>query len=529
MKMSKSAALVAIALLAGCSSDDDNSTPNIPEARTGEWLVGDLHVHSAVSNDARDTTVNILYHAFDEFDIDYVFFSNHMRDEGNDHQDNDIGRHLYANRLKHYELPELRSLQRRFYEDKILTTTFEWDFPGFEHYNIAIVTTPDQDDELIEAVKLFEYKFSEKNNIDQFDPADVARWEELGIERYNTSANAAKALTWLKENFPENSYGMLNHPRRYADTYTLADVRDLNNLAPNVFFLMEGMVGGQFHPYDRGDYAGSSAGLYGGADPMLAEVGGWWDALLSEGRRIWNVSNSDYHFKISANGQYTSGYYPGEYSKNYTFVTEQKDELGLLEGLRSGEMFGVTGDIINALDFTISANGKTGYMGQQDFTVSKGDEVTVSIRFQSPDFNNQEIYVGDGIFGAHQNPGVHHVDVISGSVTGMVDPTSEEYSSTANSDAQVVASFTEQDWYLDDEGYYSMSKTFIAEGDQYFRLRGTALDYNEYGLTVDGEPQKWEPLVQGDEETTYQIQNRANRLIYRDVWFYSNPVYVNVK
>lgn len=528
MKINKTALCISIALLAGCSSDDD-SKPEISEPRTGEWLVGDLHVHSAVSNDARDTTVNILYHAFDEFDIDYIFFSNHMRDEGNDHQDNDIGRHIYANRLKHYELPELRSLQNRFYEDKILTTTFEWDFPGYEHYNIAIVTTPDQDDKLIEAVKLFEYKFSEKNDISQFDPADVARWEEQGIQRYNTAADAAKALTWLQENYPENSYGMLNHPRRYADTYTLADVRDLNNLAPDVFFLMEGMVGGQFHPYDRGDYASSSAGLFGGADPMLAEVGGWWDSLLSEGRRIWNVSNSDYHFKISANGLYTSGYYPGEYSKNYTFVSESKDELGLLEGLRSGEMFGATGNLIDALDFTIQANGQTGYMGQQDFSVSKGDSVTISVRFKSPEHTNQEIYVGDGIFGAHQNPGVHHVDIIAGSVTGLITPESDDYDSTANSDARVVASFTADDWEMDDEGYFVMTKTFQATGDQYFRLRGTALDYNEEGLTVEGEPQKWEPMVKGDEEPDIVIQNRANRLIYRDVWFYSNPVYVNVK
>ncbi|WP_394204494.1 hypothetical protein [Shewanella waksmanii] len=526
MKLKLSALCVSLAILAGCSSDSDDSV--VVEPRDGKWMAGDLHVHSAVSNDARDTMVNILYHAFDEFDIDYVFFSNHMRVRGNDHQDNDIGEVLYANRLVDYELPEIRSLQSRFYQDKIITTTFEWDFPGFEHYNIGIIGTAEDQAEIVEAVKLFEYKFSNENTLAHFDPQDVARWEAQGIQRYNTAADAAKALTWLQEQYPNTSYGMLNHPRRYANTYTLADVRDLNTLAPDIFFLMEGMVGGQFHPYDRGDYASGSAGLYGGADPMLAHVGGWWDALLSEGRRIWNVANSDYHFKISGGGQYTSGYFPGEYSKNYAYVTQGDDELGVLSALRSGEMYGVTGDLINQLDFTISANGKTAYMGQQNFSVAKGDEVTVTIRFQSPQFNNQEIVVGDGIFGSAVNPGVHHVDLIAGTVTGLVAPDSENYATTANTDAKVIESFTAEDWQLDDDGFYTMSYTFSAEANQYFRLRGTALDYNESGLTVVGEPQKWLPMEKADGETDHQIQDRANKLIYQDVWFYSNPVYVSV-
>lgn len=200
----------------------------------------------------------------------------------------------------------------------------------------------------------------------------------------------------------------------------------------------------------------------------------------------------------------------------------------MLAALRSGEMFGVTGELINQLDFSISANGNTAYMGQQDFSVAQGDEVTVNIRFQSPEFTNQEIVVGDGIFGSAVNPGVHHIDLIAGSVTGMVSPSSAQYDSTENSDASVIKSFTATDWQLDDEGFYAMSYTFTAEANQYFRLRGTALDYNEAGLTVDGEPQKWQSMSKDEGETDHQIQDRANKLIYRDVWFYSNPVYVSV-
>lgn len=110
---------------------------------------------------------------------------------------------------------------------------------------------------------------------------------------------------------------MLNHPRRYLDSYTIAEVRELHDAAPEVFFLVEGMVGGQFSG-NRGDYGDRSSGVYGGVDPVVAEVGGWWDALLGEGRRIWNMGNSDIHFKTRP--PYASSYYPGEYAKNYTWL-----------------------------------------------------------------------------------------------------------------------------------------------------------------------------------------------------------------
>ncbi|MGF1702137.1 hypothetical protein L4D09_17745 [Photobacterium makurazakiensis] len=531
IKMRKTALCIMSVLLAGCNSSsnstDDKVTP------TGRWMSGDLHVHSTVSSDARDTMVDILYHAFDEFNLDYVFFSNHMRDSSQDHQDNDVGKQLYYEAMRKYELPEIKYLKNRLYADKIINTTFEWDMPGHEHYNIGIIGSPEQQETILEAVKLFEYKFSYQNSVDLFDSADIARWDELGIKRYNGEdkdqagkhQDAIKALAWLQENYSGSSYGLLNHPLRYENSYTIADIRDLNNAAPDVFFLIEGMVGGQFGN-GRGDYSlsGGSAGVFGGVDPVVAKVGGWWDDLLSEGRKIWNVANSDHHFKIRE--PYTSSYYPGEYAKNYTFV-KGEDEQAILEGLRSGQSFAAYGDLINALDFTISTNGEQASMGDE-VHASSGDKVTITVRFKSPESNNLEISAGDGYFGIGDNPGVHHVDLIAGAVTGMIDADSPKYDSANNSDAKVVKSFTKSDWKVDNNGFFTMSYTFEAARNEYYRLRGTSLDYNVDGLTIDGEPQRWLGLEKDTDESDLAFRNRVNKRTYQDVWFYSNPVYLSL-
>ncbi len=518
-------------ILTGCQDNPSSDNENL--SQSGHWMSGDLHVHSTISSDARDTITDILAYAFDEFNLDYVFFSNHMRDTSQDDLDNDVGKQLYYEAMSNYELPEINKM-KLYYDDKIINTTFEWDMPGHEHYNIGIIGSSDTQEQVLEAIKLFEYKFSYKNSIDLFDVDDVAEWDELGIKRYNGEdkedkagkhQDAIKALEWLQKHHANSSYGLLNHPLRYEDSYTIAEIRDLNSAAPDVFFLIEGMVGGQFGN-GRGDYSltGGSAGVFGGVDPVVAKVGGWWDALLSEGRKIWNVANSDHHFKIRT--PYTSSYYPGEYAKNYTFVNGN-DKKAILDGLRSGTSFAAYGDLINSLDFTINTNGQSAKMGQ-GIHVSSGENVTVTVRFYSPEFNNLEISAGDGNFGISDNPGVHHVDLISGSVTDLLTTNSPGYSTTDNSDAKIIKSFTEIDWNIDDSGYATMSYSFQATRNEYYRLRGTALDYNVDGLTIGGEPQKWIGLEQGNDETDIEFLNRVNKLTYQDIWFYSNPVYLSI-
>ncbi|MCH1924944.1 hypothetical protein L9G74_09185 [Shewanella sp. C32] len=532
MKFKTGVSLVALAivgsLLVGCNSDnkqDDEQT----NASSGVWLKGDIHVHTAVSQDARSPLSDVLDKAFNSFGLDYVSISNHMRNNSQDNDDNDVGGLLYNEALTRYELPAVAALRAEQYANKLIFSSFEWDMPTHEHYGIGIVWDEATQAQGLAAVKEFEYRFSNKNELSDFDAADVSRWETAGVLRQNqTHQDGVAALAWLEQNFPHSSFGMLNHPRRYGSSYTIEDIRDLNNAAPDVFFLIEGMVGNQFNGH-RGDYAGSSFdGVYGGVDPAVAQVGGWWDALLGEGRKIWNVANSDHHFKTRDSN--ASGYYPGEYAKTFTWVegvTEQDKPISaqkLLDAMHTGNMWGTYGDLIDVLDFTAAGNSDNAITMGQTLTTKAGEQVTITIRFKSPDTNNREAVVNNEIYDA-ANPGVDHVDLIVGDVGTLAQPGSSEYSNQTNASAHVVRSFSADDWTVDSEGYASMSYTFTAAKHQYFRLRGTNLAYNVTGVTANGEPQR-SADVDGTDANYFELLNERN---YADLWFYSNPLYVEVQ
>ncbi|WP_223292935.1 MULTISPECIES: hypothetical protein [Shewanella] len=511
--------LAGLAITA-CSSDSSEETP---EEKQGQWLKGDLHVHTAISSDARETLSDVLKWSFETFEMDYVALSNHMRNSSQDNDDNDLGGILFYDALVNYELPGVAELQASHYPKQTVISTFEWDMPTHEHFNIGILGDEVNSAETLEAIKTFEYLFSYQNDIEDFDPKDVANWTAQGLVRQNkTHQDGVSALAWLQQHFPSTSYGMLNHPRRYLSSYSIADVRDLHDAAPDVFFLVEGMVGGQFSG-NRGDYAEASSGVYGGVDPVVAEVGGWWDALLGEGRRIWNVGNSDIHFKVRE--PYSSSYFPGEYAKNYTYALDNSPQ-GIIDGLRSGKTFAVYGDLIHELDFTMSGTATTEYMGGV-LSAKAGDKVTIDIRFKSPETNNKEQDIGDENFNG-LNPGVHHIDLIAGSVGTKALPDSGYYHKETNDTTQVVKTFVAQDWQLDADGYYSMSYSFVASDNQYYRLRGTNLDYNVEGLTYKGDPLQSESYPPADEGETQARYNKINQRNYDDLWFYSNPIFVEL-
>lgn len=514
-------------VLSACSSDDhDDDAPEVTTpAEQGRWLSGDIHTHTAISGDARIPTNEVIDHALGNFGLDYLSLSNHMRDNSQDNDDNDLGVQLYYDALVNYEMPAIAA-KRTQYPTKILWSSFEWDMPTHEHYNIGILGDPADPDARLAAIKQFEYEFSSKNNLSEFSSEDIAAWDSAGVVRQNsTHQDAIAALSWLEQNFPTSSYGMLSHPRRYRSSYTISDIRDLNNAAPDVFFMIEGIVGNQFNG-NRGDYSDSSAGLFGGVDPTVAEVGGWWDALLGEGRQIWNMGNSDFHFKAIV--PYASGYYPGEYAKTYTWVTgEAPSASDVLTGLRSGNSFAVTGDLINALDFRLSADSNVATMGQT-LSVATGTPITLTIRFKSAQNNNMEPDLGDGNF-IGLNPGVDHIDLIAGSIGDKAEPGTAAYRKETNDTALVVKTFTANDWSVDDEGYYSMSYQFIADGHQYFRLRGTNLGYNVVGETDRGNPEIDPQTPIADGQQVQDWYNQLNERNYRDLWFYANPVFIDVE
>lgn len=522
------ACALSLVLLSACGGSGGSS-----EAEKGRWTTGDLHVHTVQSDDSRTTqTLDfVLGKAFKSYGLDWMAVTNHLRSSKYDHAGNLLpAPKAFAYGMEAYEIPRIKALQAGgTYADKLIYSAFEWDMPTHDHVGVGIFEGGNTGATSASAAKEFQYLFTTGDE-SLFDPADVARWKTQYPQRHNSTADdAIKAIAWLKEKHPDSSYALINHPSRNPSKTSISDLRQMNDLAPKIVFAIEGMVGNQLEP-DRGGYtsaytdANKAHRTYGGTDYMVAQLGGVWDALLGEGRRIWNIANSDSHFEIDANNN-SSGYYPGEYSKNY--VWQSKSDGGvraLVDSLRAGRSFGVFGDLINALDFQVSGAGDRAYMGQE-IKATSGDTVMVRIRFKSPPVNNYQRPVASGNLG-NMTPKVDHIDLIVGDVGPKAQPGTAAYQQATNPSTRVLRRFTAADWTVDAEGYNVMEIPLTVTKNQYLRLRGTNLGEDVAGFTSRGEPLADRAITTTDPAARHDQINDRN---YGSLWFYSNPIFVSMR
>ncbi|MCS6520842.1 S-layer protein, partial [Burkholderia thailandensis] len=115
------------------------------------------------------------------------------------------------------------------------------------------------------------------------------------------------------------------------------------------------------------------------------------------------------------------------------------------------------------------------------------DKVTTTIRFKGHDHNNYAYPLGSG-FKANLRPVVDHVDLLAGDVSAKAAPGTPAYAQGTNDSTKVLATFTKPDWTVDADGYNSVTYTYTAARNQYFRLRGTNLGMNVPGETSNGNP-----------------------------------------
>ncbi|HEY9060226.1 MAG TPA: dockerin type I domain-containing protein [Pseudobacteroides sp.] len=460
---------------------------NINETSRGKWMAGDFHNHTYLT-DGSYSASDVARNAFENFGLNWMANSEHggytYRDTGGNYLPMPVPRWIS---LKDYSYPVVQNL-RKTYSDKLLVQGVEWNVPTHDHASIGIVSDEPT------AISDFEYMFDASDS-------DTSRSGE-GLTKANvTHSDAVNAVKWLGHNYPKTSYFIINHPSRVFG-YSISDIRDFNNAAPDVAFGFEGIPGHQKSAV-RGEYpyANYRGTTYGGADYMIAKVGGVWDALLGEGRHFYNFINSDFHYNAG-------DFWPGEYAKNYTWVDKQNDYNAIVEGMRSGRSFTVQGDLINVLEFTASSGKKVAQMGG-DLMLLPGENGKLTIKFKSPVTNNN----GD-------KPSVHHIDLIAGDITGAVQPGTPEYRMDRNDSTKIAATFTSKDWIVDQDGYnvitYDLGKV---SKSQYFRLRGTNLEPGIPNQTdVQGNPLDDKLLGINDARTAYQ-----------DLWFYSNPIFVRVE
>jgi hypothetical protein len=407
--------------------------------------------------------------------------------------------------LRDYCFPEIL-IARTTYPEKVIIQGYEWNVPGHEHGSVGVITGQFTDSPNVNALAEFEYKF------DGYD-GDVSGGAAQGWTKSTLSGHekTLEGITWLQANHQFTSWVIPAHPERKG-RYTISDFRDMNNAGPDVCFGFESMPGHQ-KSSNRGGYRTSAdgGGTYGGCGVFAAQIGGLWDALLSEGRHFWLFASSDFHNE-------GADFYPGEYQKTYTYVTDMDDPQEIVNGLRSGNSWVVEGDLITMLDFQVKGMNNATMGG----SVTYNKKIDLEIIIRDPQTYNHN---GD-------NPVLDHVDIIMGKITGEVLPGDDNYNNPSAPETKVIARFdnvggitspdgiTSIKWHRIGNDRIKIDYTLRDVSDAcYFRLRGT-----NQGLGVENETDE-----NGNPLLDFLMGSNTAEKTFKDLWFYSNPVFVYPK
>lgn len=542
--------------------------PGIAFGESGKWMSGDFHQHTFYTDGS--TPFDFVMERSNEFGLDWWANSEHGGSRNRDGEgvswlniskypinpilgDNAASGNMWRwQSLRDFAFPDVLR-NRALYSNKKIFSGLEWNVPGHEHCSTAIVA----DD--ADAISAFEFQF-DKSDRDKSRIGEVTPYGTLTKMNGRTpDQSAAKSdgnvrhldavagCGWMQYQYDagtiDNGWIIFAHIERAGafrtgssdGGYNIEHFRDFNNAGPDVCYGFEGAPGHQVNYEGRGGFSPISSagnGTYGGVGYYSAKVGGLWDALLGEGRRWFNYASSDYHkhwtncdnpADIATCGD---DFFPGEYQRTWVYAVD-KDSDGeyslneIADGLRSGNAYFVHGDLINHLEFEAqNKNVKAGMGGE---LVSKGaiKNLKLKIRFKSPSSNNH----GD-------RPVVDHIDLIAGTISGRVIPGTPAYSEI-NSDAKVVASFRSHSWETDKQGY-SVIVHHLKDVDKstFFRLRGTNLacdTANETGPAVELPSADYcNPLPDSLIDTSAGPAAQAEAA-WKDLWFYSNPIFVYVE
>jgi len=292
---------------------------------------------------------------------------------------------------------------------------------------------------------------------------------------------ALEALRWMAQFHPDASYYVPAHLERAGqfnpdgnNGYNIEHLRDFNNAAPKVAFGFETQPGhgasnvrGEYQRL-RNDF-GAGVGridsvggtTYGGTGVYGGVIGGVWDALLGEGRNWWFFASSDWHNRGSFgpdDRRTTGDFFPGEYQRTYTMVRSGGNKprpQTIVDGLRSGNNFSTSGQIIDRLAFVVCTNrpealvaelvtnaavsntalGASGCatMGEK-LIVPAGADLVVGIAVRDPAGPNFSPYTFPnpsllqvGITQPLNMPVLDHIDLIRGLVTGFKTPGTPGY------------------------------------------------------------------------------------------------------
>jgi hypothetical protein len=271
-----------------------------------------------------------------------------------------------------------------------------------------------------------------------------------------------------------------------------------------------------------------------------------WDALLSEGRKFWFFASSDWHNRGSfspTEPESTNDFWPGEYQDNFVYVKDENPDnpaQDIVDGLRSGNVFTVQGQLIDKLKFTACSRGECATMGET-LKVRKGDIVTVNLLVRDPNGKNLSPYTFNnpvlkqiGVEQPVNEPELAHIELIQGEVSGLIPATDPEYfNPLAPETTEIVKQVTGKQ--LRGGEIKKVKYRFRANTDSYIRARGSNLppstpnardkDGNPLADSLKDNVACDDPLCPPHVEGIVDYDLEA----WSDVWFHSNPIFIEVE
>ncbi|MFV0132971.1 PHP domain-containing protein [Streptomyces sp. HMX87] len=478
------------------------------------WLAGDHHIHTQYSSDGKYRVVDQVRQGA-RHGMDWLVITDH-------------GSETHARIGVEKVNPDIREA-RDAYADTLVFQGLEWNIPAAEHGTVFV--HPGRHE--VEVLKQFETDYD----------------GSVKGASASTPANEALAvagLTFLAEQVRRRKVRdvlmLANHPARKGID-SPHEIRAWRDATPGHRQIAVGFEGAPGHQaaglpeplgmgrargiYDGGPGANSFPGYplesyrtWGGFDWMTATVGGLWDSLLAEGKPWWITANSDSHqvyadtavrgpnSDFKANGRYedpvygggidlTQGdFWPGQYSRTHVGA-DRFSYAAVMDGIRAGRVWVDHGQLIGGLDVRMTGGGRWATLGGA-LHVRKGTEVTLSV----------DVALAGGPNWAGFRPTLARVDVIQGDVTGEA---ADKDTFTAPT-ARVVKSYEVNKSAGTVRLTYGLGRV---DRPLYVRLRGT--DGNRSAVGAMGaavDPAGPAIDVVGDADP------------WRDLWFYSNPVWV---
>ncbi|MFB7269351.1 PHP domain-containing protein [Streptomyces sp. NPDC056244] len=509
---------------AGATTGHDRGHGNQSDPELA-YLVGDHHVHSIYSHDAK-YTFSQLSRAASTYGLDWLVLTEHSN----------IGHSLPGGAAaEHREILQARAENRRM----LIFQGLEWYVPGAEH--CTVFSPPGRHE--VDLLTSFEQAYDGKllgYTAGAPGHPDTPRNE----------AHAVKALQWLdrqrRTGYVDDVLVLANHPLRLGID-SPHEIRAWRDAAPDIMIGMEGAPGAQAGAFPgwagpnsiRGEYVNSPSAdswpgypteayvTYGGFDWATATVGGLWDSMLAEGRLFSITSNSDVHrvaFDTWKNGDWPPGqnfdnvghlpdpvnttepqpggdFWPGQFSRTHVGVTRYGYRQ-VMDGLRAGRVWVDHGQLLDGIDVRVNTEhgaGRGVTLGGR-LRVRRGERIVLNVTVTTASRPNHHGEV----------PRLAHLDVIRGAVRGPV----QDRDTWRAPDTRVVHT---TDVHGRRGRYTLRIPVGRAEESFYLRLRGSDGKRNGAGyLGAAIDPHGPVPHEPGNGDP------------WADTWMYTNPVFVDV-